>query len=117
MRKLVLVLVAGLLTVLVAPQAMAAPGQVSSVIGRTPKDLIAMGDIKIDKTARTFAFKTAERFGDPLESVVAKWAASESEFQSAAAYITRHPVPFHVFRLHRDASNQVLATHYYYTAG
>jgi hypothetical protein len=123
MRKLVSALGAALLltTVATAPAsatALEAPAAaVSSIIGTTPQDLIAMSDLKVDVPARTFEFRTAVRFDDPKEFVLAHWVGAEAGFQAAVKSIERHPELFHVFRLYRDHTGRVVTDNHYYTAG
>jgi hypothetical protein len=123
MRKLVSALGATLLltTVATAPAqatTLEAPAAaVSSIIGTTPQDLIATIDLKVDVPARTFEFRTAVRFDDPKELVLAHWVGTEDGFQAAVKSIERLPALFHVFRLYRDHTRRVVTDNYYYTAG
>ncbi|MCP2169137.1 hypothetical protein [Goodfellowiella coeruleoviolacea] len=89
----------------------------NSIITTTPKALIAMTGLRVDTGARTFEFNTAERFGDPLEHVVAHWVGTQERFQYAVDSIARRPSLFHVFRLYRDDTGRVVSDDYFYTAG
>jgi len=94
-----------------------ASAAVQGVVTTTPQDLIAMGQITIDKTARTFTFPTARRFDVPKEVVTAHWVGTNSLYETAVTWIERHPSLFHVFRLSLDGTGRVVADNYYYTAG
>ncbi|WP_394845541.1 hypothetical protein LZC95_51990 [Pendulispora brunnea] len=80
-------------------------------------DRIAMWDVEVDRAARTFSFNTAERFGDPLEHVVATWTGDDRGFEYVVTSLREHPELFHVFRLYDWRNGKAKCKYYYHTAG
>ncbi|WP_394835014.1 hypothetical protein LVJ94_51805 [Pendulispora rubella] len=80
-------------------------------------DRIAMWDVEVDLAARTFSFNTSERFGGPLEHVVATWTGDDRGFDYAIESLREHPELFHVFRLYDWKNGKAKCKYYYHTAG